>query len=155
MTRFLSRHPVPITDGADTIYILPKMDFGAETRLQSRIMQVRAATRKGQQGTLTIDAAAWDYGLLAENIVKWEGPGFGSRPFSEDALAEMDGKDPLMLKALEEIQTRNKAFIDDFLGRTPAEGEGGEGAEGESASPNLPNSEGAGSSPSEESGKGK
>lgn len=124
MSRFASKEIVVISaddEPLDRVHIYAEATLGMERRINKRFL-----TMQGQAGstpTLSMDPTEYNFATLCEFIVRWEGPGFEGRKFSEAALAEIGADDPLIVKVLKHIQGRNPKFAD---------------ADEEALSPNLP-----------------
>lgn len=108
MSRFVDRRPVPVQleGDDDIIWIKPKMDLGTRKKVQSAM--VRSVSTDSDGETIAeVDLGKANMVLLENNIVKWEGPGFDGKPFTPENLRQLDPDDPLLEKALEEINARN------------------------------------------------
>lgn len=103
MSRFVSKEPVPVTDGEDTVWIKPEMDYATHNAVLSAATKVETAD--GGRGSA--DVGAYQMALLEKNIVRWDGPGFGGRPCTPANIGAMKPNDPLLAKVLEEIGRRN------------------------------------------------
>lgn len=121
MSRFASKEVVIIAaddEPLDRVHIHAEATLGMERRINKRFL-----TMKGEAGstpTVSMDPTEYNFATLCEFIIKWEGPGFEGRKFSEDALAELGADDPLIAKVLRAIQTRNPKFADeDEQGTSP------------------------------------
>lgn len=90
MSAFVSKEPVAVSDDeGNTIWILPRMSFGAKQRV--------AMSATTDPGTA----------LFRENIVRWEGPTFGGVPYAPNLVDDLDSDEPVVAKAIEEIVKRN------------------------------------------------
>jgi len=104
---------VPVTlDGSDTIYIKPKLDFGAANRVVSAV--TKASATEGGDVSATLDMGAYNTALMINSIVGWEGPSFTDEagkplPCSQYNVLRLDPDEPLVKRVLEEIQARNQA----------------------------------------------
>ncbi len=113
MSRFTDSQEIPITLDDDTvpfekrdiIWIKSKMDVGT----RRAVGRALSTTTMGAGGVMQaeLDLAGSNVALLENNITRWQGPGFEGVPFTREALSRMDPDDPLLDKALQEINRRN------------------------------------------------
>jgi hypothetical protein len=106
---FVSTERVALTEGDDTIYIRTKMDVGTKNRVQSDITHF-SQTEHG--GNVVVSIGLYQLILLRRNILDWDGPSFldeqGKKiPCTPDNIERLDPDEPLVVKALEQVQERN------------------------------------------------
>ena len=106
MSRFVQGERVPVTEGPDTIYILPKMNFAQREQAEDAIRRISASTQGGASG-VEVNVGAYRIALLRINVVAWEGPGFEGMKCSPEQIDRLDPDDPLLEKAMQEIVQRN------------------------------------------------
>lgn len=97
---------VPITEGENTIFIVPKMDYGRKQNV------ISASTKFSLSGEANFDSGEWRIALLTHNIVGWQGPAFetaggGRIPCNAENIMRLDPTEPLVLKVVAEIDRRN------------------------------------------------
>lgn len=102
---FVNGAPVPITEGENTIFIRPKMDFGTRNACMDALMVIRQAD--GGRADMAAHVGAYQLALLQHNITGWSGPDFQGVPCSPDMIARLDPDEPLVERVLEEIGQRN------------------------------------------------
>ena len=111
MSIFLSntdRVRVALPDDPDNaIYIRPRMNIGQRNRVQG------ASVSLGADGKTTLDLGAGNNALMDVNFMAWEGPKFELSPgklapCTPQYQQQLDPSDPLVVRALEEINERNK-----------------------------------------------
>lgn len=101
---FVSDKPVAITEGDNTIYIKPKMDFGTRNAVIGAAAHVDFSDGKPEAG---MDIGSYQTALLELNIVGWSGPAFEGVPCTAVRIRRLDPDEPLVVRVLEEIAARN------------------------------------------------
>ena len=102
---FVNGQSVPMTDGANTIQIRPKMDFGT----RGMCLDALAAVSQESRGktTTNLHFGAYQVALLQHNIVAWSGPAFAGMACTPENVSRLDPDEPLVVRVLEEIARRN------------------------------------------------
>lgn len=114
MSRFASKDIVIVTaddEPLDRIHIHAQATLGMERRINKRFLEMRQEV--GGKPVVSMDPTEYNFATLSVFVVKWEGPGFAGRPFSEEALLEIGADDPLIAKTLRTIQQNNPKFADE------------------------------------------
>lgn len=104
---FVQTDRVPISDEAgNTIYIRPKMDYGTRSQVLGAAADARLDD-KGNAKTATVNVGRYQNALLVNNILDWDGPAFTDMACTPVNILRLDPDEPLVVKVLEEIATRN------------------------------------------------
>lgn len=103
---FVQTDRVPITVGDNTIYIKAKMDYGTRNQVLSAAADARMDD-KGNAKAATVNIGRYQNALLVNNIVDWNGPAFENIACTAVNILRLDPDEPLVVKVLEEIATRN------------------------------------------------
>lgn len=101
---FVSQKPVAITEGANTISIRPKMDFGTKNACMDALAVINPEAGRND---VAMHLGAYQLALLQQNIVSWSGPDFAGVKCTPANIATLDPDEPLVVKVLEEIVRRN------------------------------------------------
>lgn len=101
---FVNGQPVPVTGGAETILIRPKMDFATKNRCMDALA---AIGRADGEPDVAVRLGAYQTALLVENIIAWHGPAFDGVPCNAANIARLDPDEPLVEAVLVEIVRRN------------------------------------------------
>jgi hypothetical protein len=105
MSRFVQGERVPVSDGQDTIWILPKMNFAQREQAEDAIRRISASTTAA--AGVEVNVGAYRIALLRINVVAWEGPGFDGMKCTPEQVEQLDPDDPLLEKVMQEIAQRN------------------------------------------------
>lgn len=113
MSRFTESTEIPVSlddesvpyQERDIVWIKSKMDVGTRRSVRKALTTMTVNANGTMQ--MALDLAGQNVALLEYNITRWQGPGFDGIPFTREALARIDPDDPLLDKALAEINRRN------------------------------------------------
>lgn len=103
---FVDTTRVAVTEGENTIYIKPKMDYGTRNAILGAAADARLDA-KGNVSAPKIEVGRYQNALLVHNIVAWEGPAFATVVCTPANILRLDPDEPLVVKVLEEIARRN------------------------------------------------
>ena len=122
---FVSKKAVPVTDGINTIYIKPKMDFGTRNAVIGEAVSVAMVPKEKPGGKRLVkgkrrpnapkssdalthyNVGAYQVALLIHNIVDWKGPDFDDMECTAEAIRSFDPDHPLVKMVQEEIARLN------------------------------------------------
>jgi hypothetical protein len=133
------RVPVSV-DGANTVYIRPRMSFGIQQKVASAML--RLADADNEQGmSSSYDLGAYQTAMMTHNVVGWEGPAFRDErgqaiPCTPANILRLDPDEPLVKRVLQELTERNtpKASPDPNLPTPTGSTNGGNPSFGASSS---------------------
>lgn len=117
MSKFVSQEPVPVhteDDPANIIWIKPRMDVGTTSMVQSAMVSINMqanGTGRADNTSIRMDIGAYNLALMIHNFVRWEGPGFEGLPCNAENIKRLEQDDPLVEKALQEINRRNLSKV--------------------------------------------
>jgi hypothetical protein len=94
---------VPVTRGANTIWIKAKMDLGTRSAV---LDEIRTSGGKPEDADIH-HLGQYRLALMQHNIVAWEGPAFEGMPCTRGNIARLDPTDPLVEAVADEIGQRN------------------------------------------------
>jgi len=101
---FVDGAPVAVSDGANTILIKPKMDFGTKQRCMDALA---AVGREQGEMDMELRLGAYQLALMVENVVGWQGPAFTGVACNAANIGRLDPDEPLVDQVLAEIVKRN------------------------------------------------
>jgi hypothetical protein len=95
---------IPVADDqGNIIYIRSKMDVATEGQFRDALVKISG----GRKALKSFQVGRAQTALLQLNIVAWEGPRFAGVPCNHTMIGRLDPHEPLVVKVLEEIDTRN------------------------------------------------
>lgn len=76
MSAFVDTTRLAVTEGDNTIYIKPRMDFGTKSRVQDALARISSGSSTAGDTTILVTIGAQNLALMVHNIVAWDGPAF-------------------------------------------------------------------------------
>jgi len=117
VSAFVDTTRLAVTDGENTIYIKPRMDYGTWCRVRDTL--ARMAIANGQVGELHVTTGSQELALAVHNVIGWDGPAFvdpmtkRAVPCTPENIERLERMLPVFIKAREKINEVNTDAMPD------------------------------------------